>query len=685
MRLLVCFLMLSSSIFAQEVADSTAKLLDEVKVTAFESYRMPHTVAASVGFISKKQLAAYDNAPPLMALNALPGVRMEERSPGSYRLALRGSSVRSPFGVRNVKMYWNGIPLTDANGNTYFNALDFNSIQSIEVLKGPAGSVYGAGIGGVVSMNTNTAQVNINQTNKWDLSYSLGTFKNQNARLSYAYANKRNNTYLSFSHVSQDGFREHSKMQKNVFNWQNSWFISPVYQINITAFYSDHQYQTPGGLNLNQYEADSSQARPATAFTPGAAEQKAGIFQKLMFIGLNQQLQITDRWTADFVLFGNGLNLENPFITNYEFRNERTFGIRNKNKIKLSEGNFKSDFVFGTEMIVTKTNSEVFDNERGTKGKQQFTEELSADQQLAFAQLEAFFWHGFNVSLGVSLNTQRYKYERISDRPNSVIIEDLSDIPLIPRVALAKMFGNKTTLFASFAKGFSAPTSQEFITGYQSAASFVPLKAETANNWEMGIKTKHKALSFEANAYRLVMQNALVRSTLDNGDEIFRNAGLSTQQGLELMLNYRIKGLTKSQFNFLGSYNLNDYKYTDYVQNDQDFSGNFIPSVARSIFTLGFDWSHISGVFLRSQLYHAGSIYLNDANTAQAKPYTLWQARLGYSLLGKKFDKSIFVGSENMLNQTYSLGNDTNAFGGRYYNTAAPRTFHFGLQLSLHY
>ena len=87
------------------------------------------------------------------AMNTIPGVRMEERSPGSYRLSIRGSLLRSPFGVRDVKIYFDEMPLTDAGGNTYLNAIDFHGIQNIEVLKGPDGSLFGANSGGVVLLN----------------------------------------------------------------------------------------------------------------------------------------------------------------------------------------------------------------------------------------------------------------------------------------------------------------------------------------------------------------------------------------------------------------------------------------------------------------------------------------------------------------------------------------------------
>src|ERR1044071_9056432 len=105
-------------------------------------------VAAPVAVISTAQLSRFTNTTILPALNSNPGIRMEERSPGSYRLNIRGSSLRSPFGVRNVKTYYDDIPYTDPGGNTYLNQLGFYNIQSIEVIKGPGSSLYGAGTGG---------------------------------------------------------------------------------------------------------------------------------------------------------------------------------------------------------------------------------------------------------------------------------------------------------------------------------------------------------------------------------------------------------------------------------------------------------------------------------------------------------------------------------------------------------
>src|SRR5688572_22042003 len=132
----------------------TTRILQEVVVKAYEQNRQLKEVSAAINVINAAQLSRYNNTSLLPALNATPGVRMEERSPGSYRLNIRGSTLRSPFGVRNVKVYWNGIPFTDPGGNTYLNQLSYYNVNNIEVIKVPAGSLYGAGTGGTMLINS---------------------------------------------------------------------------------------------------------------------------------------------------------------------------------------------------------------------------------------------------------------------------------------------------------------------------------------------------------------------------------------------------------------------------------------------------------------------------------------------------------------------------------------------------
>ncbi|MGZ8536906.1 MAG: TonB-dependent receptor plug domain-containing protein, partial [Flavisolibacter sp.] len=126
-----------------------ATSLESVKVTAFEHNRELRNVPAAVNFI-KSAFTRFSPLSIVQAINTSPGVRMEERSPGSYRFNIRGSSLRSPFGVRNVKVYYNDIPYTDPGGISFLNQLGSYNFNSLEIIKGPGSSLYGAGTGGVL-------------------------------------------------------------------------------------------------------------------------------------------------------------------------------------------------------------------------------------------------------------------------------------------------------------------------------------------------------------------------------------------------------------------------------------------------------------------------------------------------------------------------------------------------------
>ena len=135
---LSALLILSYNSTAQQDETDSLKSLDEVTVKAFEQNRKVSNSVAVVKIIEFNNGDRYNKTSLVNGFNTVSGVRMEERSPGSYRINIRGSSLRSPFGVRNVKVYWNDIPMTDPN------QFAWNNFSSIEIFKGPPSSMYGA-------------------------------------------------------------------------------------------------------------------------------------------------------------------------------------------------------------------------------------------------------------------------------------------------------------------------------------------------------------------------------------------------------------------------------------------------------------------------------------------------------------------------------------------------------------
>src|SRR5690348_1551749 len=86
---------LISFLHAQTTGADSSKELQTVIVKAYEQNRQLKEVSAAVNYIGQAQLERFSNTNILPALNATAGVHMEERSPGSYRLNIRGSTLRS--------------------------------------------------------------------------------------------------------------------------------------------------------------------------------------------------------------------------------------------------------------------------------------------------------------------------------------------------------------------------------------------------------------------------------------------------------------------------------------------------------------------------------------------------------------------------------------------------------------
>ena len=87
-------------------------------------------------------------------------------------------------------------------------------------------------------------------------------------------------------------------------------------------------------------------------------------------------------------------------------------------------------------------------------------------------------------------------------------------------------------------------------------------------------------------------------------------------------------------------------------------------------------------MYLRGTYNFTDKIPLNDANTVYADAYHLVSLKAGYRVpFSDKVEMEIFIGMDNALNQKYSLGNDLNAFGERFYQPAPERNYFGGLKM----
>lgn len=679
--LLAVFLPLS--VFAQTTSslDSTQQLT-EVTVRGYESNRPLLETAASVGLLTSRELNQRFGTPTLVpAMNTLPGVRMDERSPGSYRLSIRGSLIRSPFGVRNVKVYWNELPLTDAGGNTPLNALDVRAVGRVEVLKGPSGSLYGANTGGTVLFSGLNVQAGKASVESTVLGGSYGI-------LGYGLTAQtgKNNTAasISYNHIQGDGYRVNSAMARDNISLTSSFQVSEKRTVSIIGFYSDLYYQTPGGLNATQFKANPRQSRPATPTLPGSADQGAAIYQKLGYLGASHQFRWNQRWQNTTVLYGSLTDFTNPFISNYEKRADQGIGGRTVTRWQHGSERTSMMLTFGAEFQQNFTVDRNFGNKRGQPDTLQTDDELRARQSVLFIQEEVSLSSGLILTAGLSRNDMRYGFIRFSSRP-AVPQRRNFDPVWLPRFAVLQKITNNVSAFASISTGYSAPTTQEV---RPSEATFnTALRPERGTSYEVGVRgvTLQNKLRFDIAAYQFQLRETIVRRSAANGAEYFLNAGRTRQQGIETSLSYAVK-LPFVALQLWNSLTMTNYRYLDYLQGSTDFSGKRVPGVAPITNVAGIDVASTVGLYMHASYQFLNPFVLDDANAIQASPTRIATATLGYRrTLGATNNISWvldgYVSGDNLLNQTYSLGYDLNAFAGRYYNVAAGRAGFVGLRI----
>ena len=681
---------------AAEAQESTnresdsAAWMEGVKVKGFETGRERMSVPASVAFIPRRDISRFGNNSLVPVLNLVPGVRMEERSPGSYRLSIRGSLLRSPFGVRNVKVYRGDIMLTDAGGNTYLNLLDLNALGGLEILKGPAGSVYGAGTGGVVDIlppDTSLKSNTQGRRTSAQLQSTGGGYGQYSGNLNLLMKGERFVWQLSAGRFASEGYRANSRMRRDYLQSDLRWNAGARHSLSAFLLLADLDYRTPGGLTKAQAAADPRQARPATPALPSAEAQRIGIRNRTAFLGLSDRFTISSNWQAVVSVTGSLTDFRNPFITNYERRGESNMGLRFK---AVHTGEWMGSPLSWVTGFEWQTGAYVIDSTGNRKGEPDGNlarDRVRARQSFLFSQLEWKPDERLLIHVGVSLNRFSYRLERVVGDPMRGVLNLDFNPQAAPRIALIYKPSKAVALHLSVSRGFSPPSVAE---ARPSAGGFATdLQAERGWSFESGLKTSlfRGRLRLDATAFVFNLRDAIVRRTNNAGAEYFLNAGGTRQKGVELAAQYlalnRADGGFLRRMSLLASATFSEFRFDGYASNGVSYDGNRVTGVSPFVAAFGADWEFKGGFHLRHTWLYNGETPLNDANDETAPPTGVWHLRAGRRWDWKGMGLEVFVAADNPFGETYSSGHDINAFGRRYYNPSPLRFWQAGFVLSL--
>lgn len=655
--------------------------LSEVVVSSFQTERPLLVQAAGISRVSESELYRFNETSIVHAFNTKPGIRVEERAPASYRISIRGSSLRSPFGVRNTKVYWNDIPFTAADGTTPLNLLDLSNIENTEIIKGPAGSIYGAGNGGVISF---TSKQRVDE-NRISTDLTVGDFGLTRYRIGIEQQLENGGISASYAKQKADGYRDHTAMDREVFQIAGHFNPSDKQKITTQLLYSDLFYELPGALTAAQLEENPRQARP------GSASQNASIALKSMYGTIGQEYRFSPKTFNKSSVYINTVDFENPFNLDYKKETQFSYGGRTSFTHDGTLANIPIRLIGGGEYQLAKTAAQNFGNRNGVADTIRFSDDLITTTAFVFQQIEAELSDKLLFTIGLSENFSMFDISRNIDARRGVpsAANRRFDPVIIPRIALSAKLNETSAVHGSVSSGFSPPTIDEVRTNEGSIN--LGLEAEKGVNYEIGYRGSYKQgmVNLDVSAFYFNLDQTITTFTNEQGVVLFRNAGATDQKGIEAMVDY---ALIRNQLTFVQEIKLSHaftghyFTFSNFSKGTNDFSGNDLTGVAPNTLVNQVDIRTKAGIYLNFTHQYVDEIPLNDANTVYQEAYNLVNARMGWrSNLGVKWDMEVFAGVENLLNETYSLGNDLNAFGGRFYQPAPTRNYYGGIKLGMKY
>jgi len=189
----------------------------------------------SIANLVTKDLERNNQIELQQSFNLLPGVRMEFRNINTgARIILRGYGNQNNNNGVGYKAYYNDVPLTEADGTTNLDDIDFATLGRIEVFRGPVSSVYGTGIGGVVNFLSEKAPQGISVRQSF-LTGSDNLFRTTS---SVGVGNDKSNLLFNYGQQHTDGYRMHSGSKKDFWNLNAAFYNSVKSTISFFAYYT---------------------------------------------------------------------------------------------------------------------------------------------------------------------------------------------------------------------------------------------------------------------------------------------------------------------------------------------------------------------------------------------------------------------------------------------------------------
>ena len=625
-------------------------------------------------------------------LGNVPGLFLQSRY-GNHdvRIAIRGFGSRSNTGIRGVRILLDGIPESEPDGQTRIEAIDFNSIGSIEVVKGNSSSLYTNAPGGVINF-INDIYFPYSFATQFN---EFGSFDLRRNGLKFGVRTDKYGLLGTYSYHNYKGFRPHSEDYWHIFNTVVDLLPGDGTNLQILGYFVDGLIKLPGSLTKDEFNEDPYQAsqrevdRDSKRIT---TKGRLGLkFNTKFGKNNNQEIEVLPYGTIKYF-----------HRTSAEYRIMNRYGLGSSYRYinKHTIAGLDNEFSVGGDFLYQTGPIEYYNNIGGQKG----------DQLVALTD-ETIGNNGFYFSDFLELYDKRF-YLLVTGRYDNVYYETVDRLlesrnafrrfeAFTPKAALNFKLTHSVAIYTSYGLSFDSPAGNEmdnYPTSSDPSILLNPdLNAQKSKNFELGIKGNilipesqfFYNIIFEATFFNILIEDEIIPFEV-YGDVFFRNAAKTNRTGLEIGGSIGVfEGLTLQ-----ASYTFSDFVYDDYIaltvdENldtlTQNFTGNSAPSVPKHnlFFALAYNYpitNQITG-YIRGSIRYVSGMYIDDANSDKTADYTIFGTDLGFDMTIGRFNLLISGGINNIADKVYVGFININSSSGRFYEAGEPQNFYAGIRL----
>ena len=659
---------ISPSLHAQEGEASEKKLLTApVVVTATRTEQNSFDLPVAIDVVDTKDIR---NGQLQMTLSEslirVPGITAQNRTNQSQdpQISSRGFGSRSAFGVRGVRVYVDGIPLTMPDGQGQPGVVDLASIKSIEVMRGPFSALYGNSSGGVIQLLSKDAPKNP----EIDGTVMFGSFGTKRQILETSGTEGGVEYMLNTSNFETDGYRDFSAGKKQQATTKFKFKLSE--DTNLTALVNSFDQEANDPIGLSRASAFNRSTRKDVV--PAARFANTSVKRDHTQIGFNLEHTFNSNNKITLVPYaGNRNNAQilttTPTATTLLGTSARLSEIErqfygmdarwdNKGALGTMPYNISVGLTFGQSTDDRQdTNILTLGRASNTANRNEANISRNFDQ---YIQARLGILDNVDLHAGARHTKVRLK---IDDKlltvngNNSGSVEYQKTTPVIGAVW---KLNPTTNLYANFGKGFETPTFIE--AAFDDVSSGVAskpnlnLKPSESNNFELGAKAfiaDNTQVNF--NIFRITTKDEIITNRTIAGRSTFANANNSKRTGAELSIS---SDFDKNISTFV-SYSLLNAKFeSDYLTSGGTNiqSGNRIPGTYKSQIYGEVAWKYPSiGLNTALEGRHNSKVYVNDTNTESANSYTIFNIRAGLEQDVGSWHFSEYIRAENIFDKEY--------------------------------